>query len=231
MCIQCMKGMKTPRMSYGTETQNSLSQSCQSYSTWIECSSETHNSCQHQHFPLPKAEGSQRNLKKRSFFSQTLEAVTLLSYDMPIETKRVVANSVWWYFTSDSMQDFQKATGFKMLLSVTVTLAKQAWNLQWIKDGIFGKMSSFKLKVIARDAIAMNIVLLFQASENNLNSLKPTRLCNTPFLSQNLSNMSLPLFPSYKSDIGMSVTGVKHYSAVFTWTGVARYMIRYNKML
>lgn len=124
-----------------------------------------------------------------------------------------------------------KPAGFKMLLNVTVTLAKQAWNLQLIKDGIFGTTSSFNLKVIARGAIAMNIILLFRASENNLNSLNPTGLCNTPFLFQNLSNTSLPLLPSYKFDIGTSVTEVKHYSAVFTWTGAARDVTRYNKML
>lgn len=65
-----------------------------------------------------------------------LEAVTLLSYDMPIETKkaievlhsRAVTNRTVpdCIITSGAAQDFQIATGFKMLLNVTVTLAKQA---------------------------------------------------------------------------------------------------------
>lgn len=77
-------------------------------------------------------------------------------------------------------------------------------------------MNSFSLEVITRGAIAMNMILLFQASVNNLNGLKPTGVCNTPFLSQILSIMSLPLLPSYKPDIGTAVMGVKHYPAVFT---------------
>lgn len=91
MCIESMGAPKASRMLYGAEIQSSLSQSCQNYSTWTECSSEKHNSCQHQHFPLPKGWRFTTKLgkkkKKRPFGSQVLEAVTLLSYDMPIETE------------------------------------------------------------------------------------------------------------------------------------------------
>lgn len=76
-------------------------------------------------------------------------------------------------------------------------------------------MSSFSLEVITRDAIAMNIILLFQASVTNLNSRQPTRLSNTLFLSQILS-ISLPFLPSYKPDRGTAVTGIKHYPAEFS---------------
>ena len=66
MCIECMGEMKAPRMSYGTEIQSSLSQSCQNYSTWTEHFSEKHNSCQHQHFPLPKGWRFTTKLKKKA---------------------------------------------------------------------------------------------------------------------------------------------------------------------
>ena len=117
-----------------------------------------------------------------------------------------------------TVQDFQKLSGFKMMLNVTVTLTKQVWNLQLINDGILGTMSPCSLEIITRDAVTMNIILLFQASVNNLNGLKPTGVHNTPFLLQIFSIMSLPLLPSYKPDLCTAVAGVKDYPAVFTWT-------------
>lgn len=60
-----MGGMKAPGMLYGTEIQISLSRSCQNYSIWTKCSSEKHNSCQHQHFPLPKGWRFTTKLKKK----------------------------------------------------------------------------------------------------------------------------------------------------------------------
>lgn len=82
-----------------------------------------------------------------------LEVVRLLSSDVPIETEpqKFVTAERWQTvpdctITSNAAQDVWKATGFKMLLNVTVTLAKQAWNLQLIKDGILGTMTSLGLE-------------------------------------------------------------------------------------
>lgn len=111
-------------------------------------------------FLLASAFSTVKRLKARNIFflspfcSQMLEAVPLLSYDVPMETKRAqkLVTAEWWQtvpdytITSNAAQDAQKATGFKMLLNVTATLAKQAWNLQLIKDGILGTMSSFSLE-------------------------------------------------------------------------------------
>lgn len=74
----------------------------------------------------------------------------------------------------------------------------------------------------------MNIIWLFQALVNNLNGRKPTGVRNTPFMSQILATISLPLLPSHKPDIGTAVTGVKHYPAVFTWAGAARDIALYK---
>lgn len=81
-------GVNAPRMLCSTEIQSSLNQSCQNYSTWTKCLSEKHNSSSISIFHCQKVESLQKTWEKVLFCSQMLEAVTLLSYDMLIKTKR-----------------------------------------------------------------------------------------------------------------------------------------------
>lgn len=120
-------------------------------------------------FHCQKVTGSK--LKKMPFGSQTLRAVTLLSYNMPMQSKRGAEVLHGKIATSSAWQCLYKPCcagllGFKC-----------CWMLWWplqnglkftlIKGGILGTMNSFSLEVITRDAIPMKIILLFQASANN----------------------------------------------------------------
>lgn len=135
-----------------------------------------------------------------------LEAVPLLSYEVPMETKVAteLVTAEWWQTVPDctissrAAQDAQKATGLKMLLCYCEPCktglkfaVDQTWhfrNNEFFQHGI---------ELAMRDAIAMNIALLFHPLVDCSNGGQATGICSVFFLSQILSTISLSLLLSY----------------------------------